>query len=138
MGEISWVSGVTGAGAVVVLVVGVVGAVAHRPGLTSWLVVLIDVNAGRRGVTTDALASVRAVDVVLLLLSAATYAGFWPGPGSPAVGWMGLAVAQPVLGVVLLLGGGGCRSGGDGGGAGLLLLLGAALAVRRMSRKQGS
>lgn len=103
MGGTSWLGGVAGAATAATLVIGLVGGAKHRPVPTPWLLVLVRVNAGRPGSTLDALHVVRAVDVVLLLLSAATYAGFWPGPGSPAVGWMGLAVAQPVLGVVLLL-----------------------------------
>ena len=68
-----------------------------------WLVVLYEINAGRRGSTLDSLRGVRPVDVTLLVLAAAAYAGFWPRLGTDHPVWMALAIAQPVLGVPLLL-----------------------------------
>ena len=69
----------------------------------SWLVVLQEVNAGREGVTLEALRGVRPVDVALLLLAAGAYAGFWPRLGAGHPVWLALAVAQPVAGIPLLL-----------------------------------
>jgi hypothetical protein len=99
---ISSVGGV--AAAVAAAVLG--GAAALAAGLRRWrpwLLVLHDVNAGRSGVTPDALRGVQPVDVVLLLLATLAYAGFWPRLGTVHPVWLALAIAQPLVGVVLLL-----------------------------------
>lgn len=86
-----------------VLVAGIVGTVLQRRHWQPWLLVLLDVDAGRPGNSHEDLRSIEPVDVVLLLLAGMAYAGFWPGPGGSHPWWMTLAVAQPLLGVLVLL-----------------------------------
>ncbi|MDU0312266.1 hypothetical protein RKE38_01105 [Phycicoccus sp. M110.8] len=99
---VSALGGVAAALTAALLGVGAAGAVG-RPGGRPWLVVLHDVNAGRRGVTLETLRGVHPVDVALLVLAAGAYAGFWPRLGAAHHVWLVLAVAQPVAGVPLLL-----------------------------------
>ena len=89
--------------AVVTLLAGVPGMAWGRGRWSPWLTVLFGFNARYRVTSRDALRGVRAVDVALLLLAGATYAGFWPGPGTSHAWWMTLAIAQPVLGIPLLV-----------------------------------
>ena len=99
---VSWIGAV--AAALVAVTLGVGGtAGTHAPLLRPWLVILHAVNAGRRGVSLDAVRGVRAVDVVLLLLATAAYAGLWPRLGAHDPVWLALAVAQPLAGIPLLL-----------------------------------
>ncbi|MGO4340961.1 hypothetical protein [Pedococcus sp. 2YAF34] len=85
------------------LLAGVPGMALGRARWSPWLTVLFGFNARYRVTPRDALRGVRAVDVALLLLVGATYAGFWPGPATGHAWWMTLAIAQPVLGVPLLV-----------------------------------
>jgi hypothetical protein len=72
----------------------------------------------------ETLRGVPGVDVALLVLAAATYGAFWPGPASIHAVWMVLAVAQPLLGIpLLLLTRQAGRSGLMGGGLVLSLLM---------------
>jgi hypothetical protein len=98
---VSWVGGVAAIVAAATLLVGIAG-VARTHRARPWLVVLFQINAGQ--VSRETLRGVEPVDVVLLVLAAATYAGFWPGPGASHVVWMTVAMAQPLLGIPLLLG----------------------------------
>jgi hypothetical protein len=98
-------SGIGGAAALVeaaMLLVGIGALVTRRAGARPWLTVLFGINAGFGDVSKDTLRGRPVVDVVLLLLAGAAYAGFWPGPGAHETGWMILAVAQPLAGVPLL------------------------------------
>jgi hypothetical protein len=90
--------------AAVTLLVGVAGMTRSAPRLRPWLLTLLRINAGYGDVSRETLRGIAPVDVVLLLLAGATYAGFWPGPGTSHVLWMTLAIAQPLLGIPLLLG----------------------------------
>jgi hypothetical protein len=99
----SWVGGVAAIVAAVTLLIGIVGLATRSHRGRPWLVVLFGINAGYREVSSETLRSVQPIDVGLLLLAAATYTGFWPGPGASHVGWMILAIAQPLLGIALLL-----------------------------------
>jgi len=103
MGTTSWASGVASAIVTLILLVGIAGFFYHRPVVRPWLVVLYGINAGHGHVSRDTLRAVRPVDVALLLLAGGTYAGFWPGPGGSQILWMSLAIAQPLLGIVILL-----------------------------------
>jgi hypothetical protein len=85
------------------LLAGVAGLVTHRGRGRPWLAILFGINAGYSEVSRDTLRAVQPVDIMLLLLAGVTYAAFWPGPGADHVVWMTIAIAQPLLGVVLLL-----------------------------------
>jgi hypothetical protein len=104
MDMVSWVGGIAAIVAAVTLLVAIAGMArrSYRP--RPWLVVLFKINAGHDDVSRDTLRGVVPVDVLLLLLAGASYAGFWPGPGARHVVWMTLAIAQPLLGIPLLLG----------------------------------
>lgn len=99
----SWVGGLAAITAAAILLIGIAGMAAHSHRGRPWLVVLFGINAGYGDVSSETLRSVQPIDVVLLLLAAATYTGFWPGPGASHVGWMILAIAQPLLGIALLI-----------------------------------
>ncbi|HET8559056.1 MAG TPA: hypothetical protein VFL69_00910 [Marmoricola sp.] len=101
MDPAAW-AGAAGIAATALLLLGL-GSPRHRLRLRPWLLVLYAINAGRAGVSRQALRVVDPTDVALLLLAGATYAGFWPGPGAQHLVWMSIAVAQPLLGIVLLL-----------------------------------
>lgn len=96
--------GIAAAVAVATLLVGVAGMGARTHHVRPWLVVLLKINAGRKDVSRETLRGTKSVDVLLLLLAAATYIGLWPGPAAHHVVWMTLAIAQPLLGIPLLLG----------------------------------
>ncbi len=60
----------------------------------------------------------------MLLLTAVTFLGFWPGPGKPHKIWMGVAIALPLAGIAVLLATGlWGRSGLMGGGLVLSFLM---------------
>lgn len=86
-----------------ILLVGIAGLLTRRARGRPWLLVLFGINAGRGDVSPDTLRAVQPVDVLLLLLAAVAYAGFWPGPGADHVAWMIVAIAQPLLGIAMLL-----------------------------------
>jgi hypothetical protein len=98
-----WVGGIAAILAAATLLAGIAGLAVHSHRGRPWLVVLFGVNAGRGEVSRETLRAVQPVDVLLLLLAGVAYAGFWPGPGASHVGWMILAIAQPVLGIAILL-----------------------------------
>lgn len=103
MDVLSWVSAIAAIAAAAILLAGIAGSAPRQPRARSWLVVLFKINAGHRDVSRQTLRGVEPVDVVLLLLAAAAYAGFWPGPGANQHVWMALAISQPLLGILLLL-----------------------------------
>ncbi len=92
---ISSVGDVAAVLAAVVLLFGAAGMAMGQRRWSPWLAVLYGYNAGYRVTSRDALRGVYPIDVALLLLAGATYAGFWPGPGTSHVVWMTLAIAQP-------------------------------------------
>ncbi|MFZ5872331.1 MAG: hypothetical protein ACOYXW_17625 [Actinomycetota bacterium] len=94
-------SGLAGTIVTLTLLAGVAGFFTDRLAVRPWLVVLYGINAGH--VSRETLRAVRPVDVALLLLAGGTYAGFWPGPGGTQILWMSVAIAQPLLGIVILL-----------------------------------
>jgi hypothetical protein len=104
MDVVSSVGGIAAIAAGVTLLVGLAGRASRPHRARPWLVVLFEINAERNDVSRDTLRGVEPVDVSLLLLAAATYAGFWPTLGKNHVVWMVLAMAQPLLGIPLLLG----------------------------------
>lgn len=118
------VGGVAAALAAVALLAGTVSMATGRRPWCPWLAVLFAFNARYRSTSRDALRGVPPIDVGLLLLAGTTYAAFWPGPGASHPAWLVLAIAQPVLGIVLLvvtrLSG---RSGLMGGGLVLSILM---------------
>jgi len=98
----SWVGGIAASVAAATLLLAIAALPLHRPKGSPWLVILFEINAGYR-VSREALRAVRPIDVLLLLLAGATFAGFWPGPGASHIAWMTLAIAQTLLGIGLLL-----------------------------------
>lgn len=98
-----WAGGVAAILTTATLVIGLAGLATHNRRGRPWLIVLFGFNAGDGDVSHDTLRAVVPVDVLLLLLAGATYAGFWPGPGSSHPWWMVLAIAQPLLGIAILL-----------------------------------
>lgn len=103
METIPWAGGVAAILAAATLFVGVAGLAGRRQRGRPWLIVLFGVNAGYGDVSAGTLRGVQPVDVLLLLLAGVTYTGFWPGPGASHVWWMILAIAQPLLGIVILI-----------------------------------
>ncbi|HEX6234445.1 MAG TPA: hypothetical protein VFZ63_15060 [Jiangellaceae bacterium] len=103
MDVVSWVGGIAAIVAAATLLVGAAGMAPRKHRARPWLVVLFEINAGRRDVSRQTLRGVEPVDVVLLLVAGAAYPGFWPGPGANHLVWMTLAIAQPLLGIPLLL-----------------------------------
>lgn len=101
--ELEFWAGVAAILAAATLLLGAAALATHNPRGQPWLVVLFGINAGYGDVTHDTLRAVQPVDVLLLVLAGLTYAGFWPGPGVGHVGWMVLAIAQPLLGIAILL-----------------------------------
>lgn len=85
------------------LLAGIAGLAVHSHRGRPWLIVLYGVNAGYGDVSHETLRAVQPIDVLLLLLAGATYAGFWPGPGASHPWWMALAITQPLLGIGILL-----------------------------------
>lgn len=118
------IGGVAAILSAVALLVGAAGLAFGAGRGRPWLLVLFGFNAQYRVSSRDELRGINAIDVALLVLAGAAYAGFWPGPGTSHVGWMALAVAQPLLGVLVLmatrLAG---RSGLMGGGLALSILM---------------
>lgn len=110
----SAVGGAAALVAAVLLLVGIVASARHRRRERPWLMVLFGINAGVGDVSKDTLRGFAGVDVVLLVLAAAAYAGFWPGPGLHQPLWMVLAIAQPLAGIPLL------RITGEAGRSGLM------------------
>ncbi len=100
---ITLVGGVAAVLAAATLLGGAAGMAMGRRRWSPWLALLYGYNARYRVSSRDALRGVHPVDVALLLLAGATYAGFWPGPGTSHVWWMTLAFAQPLLGIPLLM-----------------------------------
>src|SRR5829696_1918777 len=100
---ISMVGGVSAVVAAATLLSGIAGMAMDRRRWSPWLAVLCGFNARYRVTSRDALRGVRGIDIALLLLAGATFAGFWPGPGSTHIVWMTLAIAQPLLGIPLLM-----------------------------------
>lgn len=100
---ISLVGGLAAALASVALLVGIGGLVSGAGRWSPWLAVLFGFNARYRVASRDELRGTKPIDVAVLVLAAAAYAGFWPGPGTSHVAWMTLAIAQPVLGIPLLM-----------------------------------
>lgn len=118
------VGGVAAVLSAVALLLGAAGMVAGAGWWRPWLAVLFGFNAGYRVSSRDELRGINAIDVALLVLAGAAYAAFWPGPGTSHVAWLALAVAQPLLGILVLvatkLAG---RSGLMGGGLVLSILM---------------
>ena len=122
---ITLIGGVAAAAVAVALLAGAAGMVLGAVRRWwPWLAVLFGFNARYRVVSQDELRGIDTIDVALLVLAGAAYAGFWPGPGTSHVPWMALAVAQPLLGILVLvatrLAG---RSGLMGGGLVLSILI---------------
>jgi hypothetical protein len=99
----SWIGGIAALAAAATLVYGIAALATRRDRSRPWLAVLFGINAGYGGVSRETLRATPLIDVLLLLLAGATYTGFWPGPGASHVVWMCLAIAQPLLGIVLLM-----------------------------------
>ena len=99
-------SGISAILAAATLVLGIAGLITRRRRARPWLAVLFGANARYGDVSRDTLKAVQPVDIVLLLLAGATYAGFWPGPAAEHKVWMSLAIGQPLLaaGYVALVG----------------------------------
>lgn len=89
--------------AAVILLTGTAGLATGRRRWSPWLAVLFAFNARYRCTSRGALRGVHPIDVVLLLLAGATYAAFWPGPGTTHRVWLALAIAQPLLGIPVLM-----------------------------------
>lgn len=100
---LSLIGGVAATVAAATLFAGAVGLALGLRGWSSWLAVLFAFNAGYRVACRDALRGVHTIDVALLVLAGATYAALWSGPGASHPVWMALAIAQPLLGLVVLL-----------------------------------
>lgn len=99
---VPWTGALAAIGAAATLTVGAAMG-ARWYGVRPWLVVLFKINAGHDDVSHETLRGVQPVDVGLLLLAGTAYIGCWPGPGTDQLGWMSLAIAQPLLGIPLLL-----------------------------------
>ena len=98
-----WAGGVAAILAAVTLLVGMADMTKPTRRGRPWLIVLLGINAGYGDVSPHTLRAVQPVDVWLLLLAGVTYAGFWPGPGASHLGWLILAIAQPLVGISILL-----------------------------------
>lgn len=110
--------------AAAILVIGIVALAIGVGSLRPWLVVLLGINASVGAVSPGTLRAINTVDVVVLVLTAVTFLGFWPGPGKPHRIWMGVAIALPLAGIAVLLATGlAGRSGLMGGGLVLALLM---------------
>lgn len=107
-----------------ILLIGLVGFGSGVPSLLTWLTLLFAINAGLLGASLASLKVFNPLDVTVLVLTAAAFAGFWPGPGRPHKVWMGLAIALPLAGIALLFATGlAGRSGLMGGGLILSVLM---------------
>lgn len=126
-GDRMWISRLAGwaaALAAVVLLVGIGGLATASEALRPWLAVLFGIDAGVGGVSMGSLGVVNPIDIAVLVLSGAAFAGFWPGPGRPHKLWTGLAVLLPFAGIgVLLATRVAGRSGLMGGGLVLSVLM---------------
>ena len=110
--------------AAVLLLAGMVGLVMGLPALRNWLAVLVGINSASGGVALVTLHVVNPVDILILVLGALAFSGFWPGPARPHRLWMGLAIGLPLVGIAVLLATGlAGRSGLMGGGLVLASLM---------------
>ena len=88
------------------------------------LLTLAAVLSAVGAVSLGTLKAANPVDVAVLVLTAATFIGFWPGPCRPHKIWMGIAIALPLAGIAVLLATGlWGRSGLMGGGLVLSFLM---------------
>jgi hypothetical protein len=99
----SWIGGAAAIAEAATLLVGIVALAKRNDRARPWLAVLFGINSGYGGVSRDTLRGSPPVDLLMLLFAGATYAGFWPGPGPSHVVLMCLAIAQPLLGILLLI-----------------------------------
>ena len=96
-------------------------------GFDNWLTALFRVNAGIPGFSTDSLTRINPVDIILLSLASASFAGLWPGLGTFRKVGLAAAMAFPVIGIgVFLVTGLAGRSG--------LMAAGLAVSVLMMGR----
>jgi hypothetical protein len=108
----------------VALVVGIVGLIVGSPVRRPWLAVLFGINAALAEMSLDSLNVVNPIDIVVLVLAAIAFTGFWPGPGTPHRVLMGLAILLPLASIAVLLGTDlQARSGLIGGGLVLSFLM---------------
>jgi hypothetical protein len=87
------------------LLLGVVGLAISSSGLgpRNWLIVLFQINSGVGSLPTQPLRVFNGLDVAILILVALTFSGLWPGPGRRHPVWAAVAVAVPLLGILVLL-----------------------------------
>ncbi len=123
-GRLGLAGGLAAILAVAIFVMGIVGLAIGSPSLRPWLAVLFGINAAVGAVSLGTLRAANPVDIAVLVLTAVTFIGFWPGPGKPHKIWMGVAIALPLAGIAVLLATGlWGRSGLMGGGLVLSLLM---------------
>jgi len=133
-GRLKQIGGIAALTAAGVLLAGIVGIAAGPSGLRPWLAVLFGIDAGMGGVSMESLRAILPVDIMLLVLTATTFVGFWPGPGMPRRSWMALAIVLPVAGIAVLAATGlAGRSGLMGG----LLVLSCLMLAEAASRSLG-
>lgn len=87
------------------LLVGIAALVLGLPGLElrTWLVVLLQINAGIGTLPAEPLRVFNPLDVALLVLTAAVILGIWPMPPGVSRAWLYLSVGLPFAGTALLL-----------------------------------
>jgi hypothetical protein len=76
-------------------------AVLQGLGFHNWLVLLFQINAGQVDYAT--LRVLNPLDLLILILVAMTFIGLWPSLARGRKIWISIAIAQPLLGIVLLL-----------------------------------
>ena len=69
----------------------------------NWLVVIFKLHAGFREVQPSLLSRVNLLDLVILVLTAAMYVGLYTALRNTSKVWSCMALAQPILGIVLFL-----------------------------------
>lgn len=97
------IGGAAAFGAVGILVFGIAGLATRSAAIRPWLAVLLGIDSGTGGVSMGTLRGITAVDVLLLIFAAATFAGFWPGSGRGRQAWTGIAILLPVAGIAVLV-----------------------------------
>lgn len=86
-----------------ILVAGPVDIVVSSEGLRNWLVVIFEVASGRLSLSSNQLAVINPLDVVVLVLVGLAFLGTWPVLGRRHKVWLSIAVALPFVGLALLL-----------------------------------
>jgi hypothetical protein len=118
-----WMPRIGGLAAVLaagVLLIGIAGLATGSSALRPWLAVLFGIDSEVGGVSMGSLKVVNPIDILLLVLTGVTFAGFWPGPGKPHRLWIGLAILLPFAGIGVLVATG--LAGRSGLMGGLLVL----------------